>query len=52
MSFFEARLPERFSFGARGGPLFSTEVVKTTGGQRFANKNWLMPLHRYDVRTA
>jgi uncharacterized protein (TIGR02217 family) len=49
MSFFESRLPERFSFGAKGGPVFSTEVVKTAGGQRYANKNWLMPLHRFDV---
>jgi uncharacterized protein (TIGR02217 family) len=49
MSFFEQRLPERFSFGAKGGPAFSTEVVKTAGGQRYANKNWTMPLHMYDV---
>lgn len=49
MSFFDSRLPERFSFGARGGPMFSTEVVRTVGGQRFANKNWIFPLHRYDV---
>ena len=49
MSFFEQRLPEKFSFGAKGGPCFSTEVVKTVGGQRFANRNWTMPLHRFDV---
>lgn len=52
MSFFEDRLPECFSFGARGGPVFSTEVVKTQGGQRYANKNWTMPIHRYDVSEA
>lgn len=49
MAFFEQRLPERFAFGARGGPMWSTEVVKTVGGQRFANANWSMPLHLYDV---
>lgn len=49
MAFFESRLPERFSFGAKGGPMFSTEVNKTQGGQRFVNKNWTMPLHRFDV---
>jgi uncharacterized protein (TIGR02217 family) len=49
MSFFEQRLPERFSFGAKGGPMFSTEVNKTAGGQRYANQNWLLPLHRFDV---
>lgn len=49
MAFFETRLPECYAFGARGGPVFSTEVVKTTGGQRYANANWLMPLHLYDI---
>lgn len=52
MAFFEDRLPDCFSFGARGGPVFSTEVTKTVGGQRFANKNWTYPLHRYDVSEA
>ncbi|MEO6710028.1 MAG: DUF2460 domain-containing protein [Planctomycetota bacterium] len=49
MSFFEERLPDCYSFGARGGPVFSTEVVRTAGGQRYANKNWLLPIHRYDI---
>lgn len=52
MSFFEERLPERYSFGAKGGPAFSTEVNKTQGGQRFANKNWTYPLNRYDVSSS
>ena len=49
MAFFDDRMPERLSFGARGGPMFSTEVNKTTGGQRYANGNWLYPLHLFDV---
>lgn len=52
MDFFDQRLPTQYSFGAKGGPAFSTEVVKSSGGQRFANKNWTMPLHQYDVSAA
>ncbi len=49
MSFFDERLDDCYSFGVQGGPKFSTEVVKTQGGQRYANKNWLMPLHVYEI---
>jgi uncharacterized protein (TIGR02217 family) len=49
MAFFEHRLEDCYSFGARGGPMFSTEVVKTFGGQRYANGNWAYPLHLYDI---
>lgn len=49
MAFFEERLDPCYSFGARGGPVFSTTVNKSTSGQRFANRNWTYPLHRYDI---
>lgn len=49
MAFFEQRFPVEYGFGARGGPVFSTEVNKTTGGQRYANRNWQYPIHRYDI---
>lgn len=49
MSFFEQQLHPRISFGAKGGPAFSSEVIQTTGGQRYANRNWTYPLHRYDI---
>jgi len=49
MAFFEERLPDCYTFGARGGPMFSTEVVTTAGGQQFANQNWTLPLARYDI---
>lgn len=49
MSFLEERLSERISFGARGGPAFSTQVAKSFSGFRSANQNWVMPLHRYDI---
>lgn len=49
MSFHTTPLPNRFALGAQGGPMFSTEVVDTTGGQQYINGNWLMPLHVFDV---
>ena len=49
MAFFEQRFDERLSFGARGGPVWNTSVTRTQSGKRYTNKNWLFPLHRYDV---
>lgn len=47
MSFFEDRIPDCIGLDITGGPNFSTEVVKTQGGQRYANQNWTYPLHRF-----
>lgn len=52
MAFFEQRLPDKFSFGAKGGPVFSTTAKKTQGGQRYANRNWLYPIQAYDISNA
>lgn len=52
MSFFEHRFDERLSYGARGGPVWSTNRVVTQSGKRFTNQNWQFPLHRYDVSHA
>ena len=49
MAFFDQQFPPEYTFGAKGGPVFSTEVVKTSGGQRYANRNWQYPLHQYDI---
>lgn len=49
MAFFEQRMPERLTYGAKGGPVFSTAKAYTQNGRRIANKNWSAPLHRYDV---
>lgn len=49
MAFFEERLSPRITYGARGGPVWNTQVAKTDSGFRSANRNWLFPLHRYDV---
>lgn len=52
MAFFEHRMDERISYGARGGPVWSTAVVKTQSGMRYVNKNWQYPLHKYDIGQA
>lgn len=49
MAFFEERLDARISFGARGGPVWSTSVVKVRSGRRSVNRNWSAPLHRYQI---
>jgi uncharacterized protein (TIGR02217 family) len=50
MAFFEQRMNPDLSYGARGGPVYSTSKAYTTSGQRITNKNWSLPLHRYDVQ--
>lgn len=49
MAFFEYRLNTDLSFGAKGGPVFSTTKAYSFSGARQSNKNWTYPLHRYDV---
>lgn len=52
MAFFEHRLDERISYGARGGPVFKTRRVRTNSGRRVVNRDWTYPLHRYQVAQA
>jgi uncharacterized protein (TIGR02217 family) len=49
MAFFEEQFDVRLSYGARGGPVWSTSVAKVQSGRRSANRNWSAPLHRYNV---
>lgn len=49
MAFFEERMNPDLSFGARGGPVYSTSKAYSFSGLRRVNKNWSSPLHRYDV---
>ena len=51
MSFDEVQLPLRVSFGARGGPSFSTEIVTIDGGYERRNQNWSQARRRYDAAT-
>lgn len=52
MAFFEEQFDTRLSYGARGGPVWSTSVAKVQSGKRSANRNWSAPLHRYNVAHA
>ena len=52
MAFFEERMDTDLSFGARGGPVFSTAKAYSVSGRRMVNRQWAAPLHRYDVAPA
>lgn len=52
MAFFEQQFDPRLSYGARGGPVWSTTKAKVQSGRRNANRNWSAPLHRYNVSHA
>lgn len=41
--------PEAISYGATGGPQFSTTVVRGRSGREVRNVNWQHPLRRWEV---
>lgn len=43
------RLPVDVERGVRGGPQFSTTVLRTDGGNLSTNQNWTYPLYRGQV---
>lgn len=49
MSFHDIRLPEKYSRGATGGPMFSTTVVTTDSGWEQRNENWADPLGEWEI---
>lgn len=49
MAFFEYRLNTDLSFGAKGGPVFSTSKAYSVSGRRQTNQNWTYPLQNYDI---
>lgn len=50
MSFIETpRFPDAISYGATGGPEWSTTVVAVASGFEARNQNWAAARHRYDV---
>jgi uncharacterized protein (TIGR02217 family) len=50
MAFLETpRLNPRITFGARGGPRWSTTKAHVPGGARVVNRNFTYPLHTYDI---
>jgi uncharacterized protein (TIGR02217 family) len=38
--FVEVRFPEDISYGAIGGPVFSTDIVETNNAKEYRNANW------------
>jgi uncharacterized protein (TIGR02217 family) len=43
------RFPDDISYGSRGGPGWSTNVVETDSGAESRNQRWSYPRHKYDV---
>jgi uncharacterized protein (TIGR02217 family) len=43
------RFPDDISYGSRGGPGWSTNVVETDSGAESRNQRWSYPRHEYDV---
>jgi uncharacterized protein (TIGR02217 family) len=49
MSFSENRFPEKISYGAVGGEMFSTDIDETYGGNEKRNINWDTPRRKWNV---
>src|ERR1700744_5302125 len=47
--FVEVQFPPEISYGAKGGPVFSTDIVSTFSGHEQRNINWLEARARYDI---
>lgn len=52
MSFVEVQFPTDISYGATGGPEWSTDVVELVNGYERRNANWSLPRYRYSVAHA
>lgn len=49
MSFVEVQFPPDISYGATGGPMFSTDVTETFGGWEQRNINWSQARGQWNV---
>lgn len=47
--FSESRFPEDISYGATGGPQFSTDTILLRSGKESRNRNWQQARMRYSV---
>lgn len=52
MAFLNIRFPDNISYGAMGGPEYSTNVVEVTSGFEQRNQNWSLPRFTADVAHA
>ena len=49
MTFLETQFPEGISYGSRGGPGYSTEILTLDSGQEIRIARWNSARHRYDA---
>lgn len=47
--FADVQFPPEISYGFKGGPIFSTNIVTTFSGHEQRNINWQMARSRYDI---
>jgi uncharacterized protein (TIGR02217 family) len=52
VAFHDIQFPPEISYGAQGGPEFSTSVITVKSGQESRNQNWSESRIRWDVSTA
>lgn len=50
-SFEEIQFPSDISYGAVGGPVYSTDIVTTFSGHKQRNSNWQNARAKYNVAT-
>lgn len=48
-SFAEVQFPPEISYGSKGGPEFSTDIVATFSGHEQRNINWQEARAKYDI---
>jgi uncharacterized protein (TIGR02217 family) len=48
-TFAEVQFPPEISYGSKGGPIFSTDIVTTFSGHEQRNINWQEARARYDI---
>ena len=49
MAFLETQFPTDISYGSRGGPGYSTEIITLDSGQEIRIARWANARHRYDA---
>jgi len=52
VAFHDIQFPPEISYGAQGGPEFSTSVITVKSGQESRNQNWSESRIKWDVSTA
>lgn len=51
INFLETQFPADISYGATGGPTYSTDVVTMFSGHEQRNSNWSKPKAKYNIAT-